>query len=191
MIPMPLEITKPVYPTVFYFFLFLIPLVGPAIETLEPTNPHNQVTALDWLFALAFSAFWVGGFFFIQWRCSSWAASYWDAIGAKSVGMESGCVNVSVFYILPMLFWYHLKFLGISVGSLFSGQATAQIATLDLVRSKLPKWYPYDEVVSMIKAGITPEADYFDQFDPEAMRQRRKAATADAAAEAFEQMRDD
>ena len=139
MIPMPVPITSWTYPTVFYTLFFAIPL-APAIVFFDPKLEPSMV---DWVIVVTQFVLFVGSFVLIQWRCSSWAISYWQAIGAKTVGLESGCINITIVYMLPLLFLYHIKFFCIALASLFLGRWVAQVATLDLVKNKLARRYPY------------------------------------------------
>ncbi len=191
-----MPITRPVYPIVFYFFLFLIPFAGPLILELDQVDRPSApgASTLDWVIASLWSAAWIGSYVFIHARCSSWAVSYWDAIGAQSVALESGCVNITVIYIMPMLFLYHIKYFCVAVASLFLGRGMAQVATLDMVKNKLVRRFPYAEVRRMLKNGEVPGRDFFARFE-KTQTQKVQAArgddAADALAEAFEQMEDD
>jgi hypothetical protein len=148
MIPIPVPITRPVYPTAFYFILFTFPfltLVG-----------NNKPTTTEWIVTSTISVALIASFIFIQWRCSSWAVSYWDALGAKCVSLESGCINITLFYIFPLLLFYHVRFFVIAVRSLFRGRAHAQVATLNFIKGLLVAEYPYEEAKRLLYAGETP-----------------------------------
>lgn len=189
---MPVQITSWTYPTVFYVLFFAWPLAVPAVFLLEP---KLEPSVLDWVFAMTQFALVVGSFVLIQWRCSSWAITYWQAIGAKSMGLESGCVNITIVYMLPMLFLYHIKFFCIAAASLFLGREMAQVATLDMVKNKLDRRYPYAKVRQLLKDGKMPGPDLFSRFDRVEQQKQVKAVrgddAADALADAFEQMEQD
>lgn len=186
-----MPITSWTYPTVFYTLFFGIPLAGPVVFLLDP---KLEPGVLDWVYAMTQFVLVVGSFVLIQWRCSSWAISYWQAIGAKSVGLESGCVNITIVYMLPMLFLYHIKFFCIAVASFFLGRGMAQVATLDMVKNKLVRRFPYAEVRQMLHKGEVPGPDFFARLEKTETRKVQAARgddAADALAEAFEQLEDD
>jgi hypothetical protein len=151
MIPIPVPITRPVYPTVFYFILFTFPFLTLA--------GNNKPTTKDWIVVSTISAALIASFIFIQWRCSSWAVSYWDALGAKCVSLESGCINITLVYIFPLLFVYHVWFFVVAVRSLSRGRAHAQVATLKFIKNLLSEYYPYEEAIRLLYAGETPRME--------------------------------
>jgi hypothetical protein len=148
MIPIPVPITRPIYPSAFYFMLFISPFLALA--------GNNKPTTTEWIVASTISAALIASFVFIQWRCSSWAVSYWDALGAKCVSLESGCINITLLYIFPLLLFYHLRFFATAVRSLFLGRAHAQVATLNFIKPLLVVNYPYEEAKRLLYAGEKP-----------------------------------
>jgi hypothetical protein len=131
MIPVPVRISRPFYPTIFYLIFFAFPFLWAVVDTRLRTS--------DWVIASLESLALVASFVFIQWRCSSWAMGYWTAIGARCVALESGCINATLIYIFPILLIFHIQFFVIAVISLFRGRAYAQVATLNFVRPLLVK----------------------------------------------------
>lgn len=145
MIPVPVPITRQTYPIVFYVILFTFPF----LLLIGDKKPATS----DWISASIVSVVLAASFVFIQWRCSSWAMSYWDAIGARCLSLETGCVNITILYIFPVLLVYHVSFLVKALLSLSRGRTYAQLATLDFARDSLPKEYPYREVKRLLLSG--------------------------------------
>ena len=161
MIPLPMQITSSTYPCVFYFFFFGAPFLGPLLAELDAMDRGGGAgaTTNDWIIASLFTAAFIASFVFIQWRCSSWAISYWRAIGVKSASAESGCVNITVFYVLPMLLIFHIVFFVIALLSLFIGRGRAQVVTLKVAELDLDPHYPYKRVRQLLLAGDVPGPD--------------------------------
>jgi len=154
MIPIPTTISPPIYPSVFYFFLFTSPLL--VMPSIWASASYSPPTAVRLTMIGSLSAVLIASYVFIQWRCSSWAIGFWGALGARCVQLESGCVNFTLVYIFPLLLIYHIRFFIIALRSLIRGRGHAQVATLDLAKRSLPPGYPYEEVKRMLLAGIVP-----------------------------------
>ena len=151
MLPIPIPVSRPVYPIVFYFFLFTFPF----LFLLDEKKPSSE----ELVAAVVASVLLVASFVFIQWRCSSWAVSYWGALGARCVALESGCINITLVYIIPLLMVYHMRFFITALLSIFLGRAYAQVATLNFIKSLLVEGYPYEEVKSLLLTGEKPRLD--------------------------------
>jgi hypothetical protein len=105
------------------------------------------------------SAAFIASFVFTQWRCSSWAVSYWDALGTRCVALESGCINITLVYIFPLMMVFHIWFFVTALLSLIRGRAHAQVATLNFIKSSLREDYPYDEVKRLLYSGEKPRLE--------------------------------
>ncbi len=103
MIPLPIPTNGRTYASVFVVFLFCWPLLLYVNDKKHAPDPTVTVCVLI--------AIMVAAYIFNYMRCSSPELSYWDGLCLIAGVWRSGCVQITAFAILPLLFIVHLGML--------------------------------------------------------------------------------
>lgn len=122
MIPIPFPTTGRTYVIVFVIVLVCWPLFGLITDRKLPTSAFIEVGVLI--------AIMVCSYLLNYFRCSSTVMSYWGGLCFVSGAWRTGCVNISIFIILPLLFILHFWCIVISLISLALGGNMAERAFL-------------------------------------------------------------
>lgn len=130
MIPIPVRVSGRTYAAIFVFFLITWPLFLYVNDKRHAPDPTVAVCVLIALMIASYILNYV--------RCSSPTLSYWVGLCVVGGFWRSGCVNLNVVVIVPVLFAIHFWILLASLASFFTGKPSAEAAFLRICRRLAP-----------------------------------------------------